>query len=93
MLAELSRVRIGDTEGSVLALTGRYGGFKWTPEPLSPREQWVDKEDYDYEVTRQCDYKYELGVSPFGTPVGRVGPWLRPCVLPERSFPHICNRY
>ncbi len=73
MLAELSRVQIGDTEGSILALTGRYGGFKWTPQPLSPREQWVDKQEYDYEVTRQCDYKYELGVSPFGTTVGRVG--------------------
>jgi len=36
MLADLSRVRIGDTEGSVLALTGRYGGFKRTSEPLPP---------------------------------------------------------
>lgn len=73
MLAELSRVRIGDTEGSVLALTGRYSGFKWNPEPLPPREQWIDKEEYDYEVSRQSDYKYELGISPFGTTVGRVG--------------------
>lgn len=73
MLAELSRVQIGDTEGSVLALTGRYGGFKWTPEPLSPREQWIDKEEYDYEVKRQSDSKYELGISPFGTTVARVG--------------------
>ena len=73
MLADLSRVQIGDTEGSVLAVTGRYGGFKWTPEPLSPREQWIDKEGYDYEVTRQCDYKFELGVSPFWATFGRVG--------------------
>ena len=73
MLAELSRVQIGDKEASVLALTGRYGGFKWTPDPLSPRQQWIDKEEYDYEVTRQSDYKYELGVSPFGTTVARVG--------------------
>ena len=72
MLAELSRVQIGDKEASVLALTGRYGGFKWTPDPLSPREQWVVKEAYDYEVTRQSDYKYELWVSPFGTPVAPV---------------------
>jgi hypothetical protein len=42
MLADLSRVQIGDTEGSALALTGRYGGFKWTPEPLSAREKWID---------------------------------------------------
>jgi hypothetical protein len=68
LLAELSRVQIDDSETSVLALTGRFGGgFKWTPEPLSPRQQWVDKEEYDYEVARQCDYKYEVGVSPFGT--------------------------
>lgn len=43
ILAELSRVQIGDTEGSVLALTGGYGGFKWTPERSSAREQWIDK--------------------------------------------------
>jgi hypothetical protein len=43
ILAELSRVQIGDAEGSVLALTGRYGGFKWTPEPSSAKEQWIDK--------------------------------------------------
>ena len=73
MLAELSRVQIDDAETSVLVLLGRYGGFKWTPEPLPPREQWVDKEEYDYEAKRQCDYKYELGVSPFGTTIGRVG--------------------
>jgi hypothetical protein len=73
MLADLSRVQIGDTEASVLPLAGRYAGFKWTPEPLSAKEQWIDKEEYDYQVTRQCDYKYELGVSPFWTTVGRVG--------------------
>ena len=63
MLSELSSVQVGDTEESVLALTGRYSGFKWTPEPLSPREQWIDKEEHDYEAARQCDYKYEVGVS------------------------------
>lgn len=73
MLAELSLVRIGDTEASILTLTSRYGGFKWTPEPLSPRETWIDKQEYDYQVTRQCDYKYELGVSPFGSTVAHVG--------------------
>ena len=69
ILAEISRVQIGDTEASVLALTNRYGGFKWTPEPLPPREQWGDKDEYDYETELQCDYKYELGISPFGTTV------------------------
>lgn len=69
MLAELSRVQIGDTEASVLALTSRYGGFKWTPEPLPPREQRIDKDEYDYEIHLQPEYKYDLGISPFGSSV------------------------
>jgi hypothetical protein len=73
MVAELSRLRIGDTEGSVLALADRWNGFKWTPDQLSPRAQWIDKAEYDYQVNRQCDYKYEIGVSPFGTTIGGVG--------------------
>lgn len=92
MLAELSRVRVGDTEASILGLTTRYGGFKWTPEPLSAREQWVDKEEYDYQATRQSDYKYELGLSPFGTTVAhsaRLAHALRAGreVIPERLRP------
>lgn len=71
MLTELALVKIGDTEASILPLTTRYGGIKWTPEPLSPKKDWIDKEEYDYEVTRQSDYKYELGVSPFGITVAR----------------------
>jgi len=75
LLAEASRIQIGDTESSVLALIGRYGGFKWTPEPepLPPRDQWIDKDEYDYQYEYrndlQSDYKYELGISPFGTTV------------------------
>ena len=81
LLAEASRIQIGDTESSVLALIGRYGGFKWTPEPLPPREQWLDKDEYDYQTDLQSDYKYELGISPFGTtvapPIGRWTETLR----------------
>jgi hypothetical protein len=81
LLADASRVHIGDAEESVLALTRRYAGFKWTPEPLPPREQWVDKDEYDYEIKLQCDYKYELGISPFGSsvasPAGRGTESLR----------------
>jgi hypothetical protein len=69
LLAEASRVQVGDTEESVLALSSRYDGFKWTPEPLPPREQWIDKDEYDYQLNLQCDYKYELGISPFGISV------------------------
>jgi len=87
MLAELSRVQVGDIEASVLALTGRYGGFKWTPEPLPPREQWIDKEEYDYEVTRQTDYKYEQGEVRLGLLLPVLAAWLGPWALQERSLP------
>ena len=73
MLAEASRIRVGDTEASVLPLVRRYGGFKWTPEQLSPREQWVDKDEFDYQKHLLSDYKYELGISPFATTALKVG--------------------
>jgi len=78
LLAEAFRIKIGDTEESLLPLTSRYGGFKWTPEPLPPREQSIDKDEYDYQMNRQSDYKYELGISPFGTTVAPpVGRWTQ----------------
>lgn len=67
MLAELSRVHVGDAEASVLPLVQRYGGFKWAPEALSPKEQWFDKDEYDYQQNRLSDYRYALQISPFGT--------------------------
>lgn len=65
MLAEASRVGIGDTEASVLPLIKRYGGYKWTPEPLPPREQSTDLREYDYRRNLVSDYRYEFEVSPF----------------------------
>lgn len=76
MLAEVSRVRVGDTEGSVLPLVQRFGGSKWTPEPLPPK-QWLDKEEYDYQKNRVSDYKYELGLSSFGTTSGWTSRWTQ----------------
>ena len=75
MLAEASRLRVGDTEESVLPLVKRYGGYKWTPEPLPPREQWTDLREYDYQRDLVSDYKYDFDVSPFGllTTDGHVG--------------------
>lgn len=67
MLTEVSRVRVGDSETSILPLVQRYRGFKWTPEPLSPKENWLDKDEYEYQQKRLSDYRYELEVSPFGT--------------------------
>ncbi len=72
MLAAASRIRVGDTEASVLPLVERFGGYEWTPEQLSPREEWIDKDEYDYQKQLLSDYKYELGVSPFATTALRV---------------------
>lgn len=66
MLAEASRVGVGDTEASILPLVKLYGGYKWKPEPLPPREQWTDLREYDYQRNLERDYQYDLDVSPFG---------------------------
>jgi hypothetical protein len=34
MLAEASRVQVGDAEASILPLVRRYDGLKWRPEHL-----------------------------------------------------------
>jgi hypothetical protein len=65
MLAEASRVRVGDTEASILPLVNQYSGYRWTPEPLSPREQWTDLREYDYRRNLVSDYQYDFEVSPF----------------------------
>ena len=31
-----------------------------------PREQWIDKEEFDYQQNRLTDYNYEISVNPFG---------------------------
>jgi len=67
LFTEASRVRVGDTEASILPLLGHHGGHKWMTEPLPPKEQWIDKDEYDYQVNRVSDYSYVLGISPFGT--------------------------
>jgi hypothetical protein len=71
MLTEVSQVHLGDTETSILPLVQRYGAFKWTPDPLSPKEEWIDKDEYEYQQERRSDYQYEMEISPFGTVVHR----------------------
>lgn len=98
MLAEVSRVHVGDAEASVLPLVQRYGGSKWTPEPLSPREDWLDKDEYDYQKSRASDYKYELGLSPFGTTnrqTSRLTEAMRAIrdAIPKRLRPVLGMRY
>jgi hypothetical protein len=66
LLAEVSQLQIGDSEESALPLVTRNGGFKWSPEPLPPKEQWIEPEEYDYQQRLVSDYKYEITVSPFG---------------------------
>jgi hypothetical protein len=67
MLTEVSQVHLGDTESAILPLVQRYGGFKWAPEPLSPKENWIDKDEYEYQQKRRSAYQYEIEISPFGT--------------------------
>ena len=73
LLAEASRVRIGDSEASVLALVQRYGGFKWEPSgstrtTMSPRENWVDKSEYEHALRTYPDYAYAIQLDPWGFP-------------------------
>lgn len=73
MLAQVSSVRVGDTESSILPLVQRYGGYKWTREPFSAEENWISKHEYEYQLGRQSDYQYELQISPFETIFRRTG--------------------
>jgi hypothetical protein len=77
MLAEASRVHVGESEAVVLPLVRRYSGFKWPTAPLGAKEDWIDKDEYDYQVSRQSDYRYELRVGPLWATVVRFGPWIR----------------
>jgi hypothetical protein len=66
MLAEASRVQVGEAETAVLPLIERYGGFKWAPDDsLGRKEDWIEKEEYDYQKEVASDYRYDIGVSPF----------------------------
>jgi hypothetical protein len=70
LLADASQIRVGDAEASVLPLVKRYDGFKWgKKEPLGAKEDYIDKDEYDYELVHEkelaSDYKYSLPVSPF----------------------------
>jgi hypothetical protein len=71
LLAEAARVRVGDTEASILPLLAHYGGHKRMTERLPPKGQWIDKNEYDYQMNRVSDYSYVLGISPFGTTTGQ----------------------
>lgn len=77
MFGEAASIHIGDSEASVLSLVRRYDGFKWTPEPLSPREDWLDKEAYDFEKNRVVDYNYEFDVSPFVSTDPNASRWTQ----------------
>lgn len=66
MLTEASRVQVGDAEATVLPLVNQYGGFKWTPDQLGRKEDWIDKDEYEYQKNLVSEYRYALAVSPFG---------------------------
>jgi hypothetical protein len=97
MLAEISQIHVGDTEASVLPLVQRYGGFKWKPEPLPPKEDWIDKDEYDYQQNRVSDYRYALQISPFGTSSVRTSRLVQAMrkvrsAVPERLRPMLGMR-
>ncbi len=66
MIAEAARVRVGDSEASILPLVKRYGGFQRAAEPLPPREEAQDKREYDYRKNLWRERQYALQVSAFG---------------------------
>jgi hypothetical protein len=71
MLAEVARVRIGDSESSVLQLVKQYDGFKWVPETkqrLGPREDWLDNEEYEFRLRSMSDFAYSLEITPWDFP-------------------------
>lgn len=73
LLVEASRVRIGDSEASVLALVQRYGGVKWEPSgstrtTMGSRENWLDKSEYERALRTYPDYDYSILVNPWGFP-------------------------
>lgn len=78
LLAEASRVRIGESEAAVLTLVRRYGGVKWKPSgstrtTISPRENWFDKSAYERALRAYPDYTYSISVNP----------WEFPAIAPE----------
>ena len=73
LLAEGARVRIGDSEASLRPLVQRYGGVKWEPTgstrtTLGPRENWLDKSEYERALRTYPDYAYSIEVNPWGYP-------------------------
>jgi len=66
MLAEASRVQVGDPEATVLPLVSRYGGFKRMPDPLGRKEDWIDKDEYQYQKNLVIAYGYASLISPYG---------------------------
>ena len=73
LLAEGARVQIGDSEESVLTVIQRYGGAKWEPTgstrtTLGPRENWIDKSEYERALRTYPDFAYSIQVNPWGYP-------------------------
>ncbi len=82
LLAEASRVRIGDSEASVLTLIQRYEGVKWEPSgrtrtTMSPRENWLDKSEYEHALRSYPDYAYSIQLNPWGFPTIAPGDSMR----------------
>jgi hypothetical protein len=97
LLAEISQIHVGDAEASILPLVQRYDGFKWAAEPLSPTEDWIDKDEHDYQQNRVSDYRYALQISPFGLSSVHPSRWVQAMrkvrsAVPERLRPMLGMR-
>jgi hypothetical protein len=75
ILAKAWKVRIGDTEASVLPWVKQYRGYKWISGPqrredLGRKEDCVDPEWCEHEIEYQLpllpDYEYAVEVNPWG---------------------------
>lgn len=64
LLEEASRAQVGDDETAVLPMVKQYRGFRWAPNSLGAKEDWIEKEEYDYHKEIASDYRYDLEVSP-----------------------------
>jgi hypothetical protein len=64
LLNEAARIPIGASEDSILPLTVRYGGIKWTLPPHTCDDS-TDKVGCEYQNAHRPDYNYGFALSPF----------------------------
>lgn len=72
LLAEATRIRIGDSEASIQPVLRRFGGGKCEPSDTPeqrPRENWVDELEYAHWLRTRPDCTYFVDVDPWTSPL------------------------